>query len=542
MRLIAALLALLILSSPAFAQQAMLVRRGEATQLIVDGKPFLILGGELSNSASSSAAYMEPIWPKLRALGLNAVLTPVSWELIEPQEGRFDFSSVDALIDGARKHDLKLVLLWFGAWKNSMSSYVPSWVKRDQERFPRVQLPDGSGQEILSVFSPAVLAADEKAFAALLAHLREVDSRQGTVLMMQVENEVAMLPTARDHSALANRAYAGPVPAELTRYLAAHRASLVPSPREQWENAGSRASGSWEQVFGPGIATEEIFTAWHYARFLDALTRAGKRAYDLPMYVNAALNRPGKLPGEYPSGGPLPHLFDIWKAGAPALDFLAPDIYFPNFTELAAKYDRPDNLLFVPEANRAGNGDSGANAFWVLGEHKAIGFSPFAIDLIGDPASEPLRQAYQLLEGLTPAVLEAQAAGKIRATKPPMAYDGSVDEKPQALTLGDYEFTVGFMDPWTPREKQQPGSDAAMIIQTGPEEYLIAGQGAVVSFKPLGSGPPIAGIDSAWEETFAGGRWQKLRLLNGDETHQGRHIRLPPGEYSVQRVKLYRYR
>jgi len=57
--------------------------------------------------------------------------------------------------------------------------------------------------------------------------------------------------------------------------------------------------------------------AWHYARYADALAVAGKAAYSPPMYVNAALNRMGKAPGEYPSGGPLPHLLDVWKAGAP---------------------------------------------------------------------------------------------------------------------------------------------------------------------------------------------------------------------------------
>src|SRR6266700_4173844 len=217
---------------PALAQPA-LVRRGEAMQLEVHGQPFLMLGGELSNSAASSAAYMAPVWPKLRSMHLNTVLAPVSWQLIEPSEGRYDFSSVDALLAGARRNDLHLVLLWFGAWKNSMSSYAPSWVRRNQTRFPRAQLPDGSGEEILSAFSAEVLDADRRAFVALMKHLRAADARQETVLMVQVENEIGMLPSARDHSALADRAFAAPVPPELIDYLTAHRATLVPSLRER---------------------------------------------------------------------------------------------------------------------------------------------------------------------------------------------------------------------------------------------------------------------------------------------------------------------
>ena len=115
-----------------------LERRGQATQLIVDGKPFLALGGEVHNSSSSSVEYMKPIWPRLGSMHLNTVVVPVAWETIEPQEGRFEFSVVDGLLEGARSNHLRLVVLWFGAWKNTFSSYVPAWVKTDEERFPRV--------------------------------------------------------------------------------------------------------------------------------------------------------------------------------------------------------------------------------------------------------------------------------------------------------------------------------------------------------------------------------------------------------------------
>jgi len=497
MRQVVAALAVLSLLTGA-SKPPTLKRHGQSSQLIVDGKPFLILGGELSNSAASSAAYMASVWPKFRAAHLNTVLTPVSWQLIEPKEEQFDFSSVDALLAGARRNQLHLVLLWFGAWKNSMSSYAPSWVRRDQARFPRVQLPDGRGEEILSAFSPEVLAADRKAFVALLRHLKALDAKTHTVLMVQVENEIGMLPTARDHGPLANSAYAAEVPGELMSHLEAHRATLVPSLRERWEANGSRASGTWEQVFGPGPATEEIFTAWSYAGYVEALTQGGKRAYPLPMYANVALNRPGKAPGEYPSGGPLPHLIDIWKAGAPSLDLLAPDIYFRDFTDIVVRYDRPDNTLFIPEQGRASMGELTANALFALGEHKAIGYSPFAVDEMSGADAMSLGPTYAVLTALLPDIPEAQAAGRIRGAKPPVAYDGTVDVLPQKLDLGSYRLTVDFIDPWSPREKQHPEEHGVLILQTGPEDYLIAGRGAVLTFAPLGDGPPIAGIDTAW--------------------------------------------
>src|SRR3989442_4400448 len=120
-------------------------RQGTATQLVVDGKPFLILGGELGNSTSSSIEYMRPVWPKLVSLNLNTVLIPVYWELIEPVEGKFDFGLADGLIQEARRHQLRLVPLWFASWKNSMSCYSLGWLKMDQKPFPRSKESQGGG-------------------------------------------------------------------------------------------------------------------------------------------------------------------------------------------------------------------------------------------------------------------------------------------------------------------------------------------------------------------------------------------------------------
>src|SRR5690606_9775274 len=248
-------------------------------------------------------------------------------------------------------HGLRLVLLWFGTWKNCMSCYVPAWVKADQGRFPRVQGRDGRGVEILSPFSEENVRADADAFRALMRRLRQVD-RGHTVIMVQVENEIGMIPEARDHSETATRLYQGAVPSELTAYLGERGVELASEVRERWERHGRRMEGSWEEVFGPGLETEEIFMAWHFARYVERVASEGKEELPLPMFVNAALIRPGYLPGQYSSGGPLPHLIDIWRAGAPSIDFLAPDIYFHNFVEWCRRYDAAGNPLFIPETRR----------------------------------------------------------------------------------------------------------------------------------------------------------------------------------------------
>jgi beta-galactosidase GanA len=294
-------------------------------------------------------------------------------------------------------------------------------------------------------------------------------------------------------------------------------------------------------VFGPGSATEEIFTAWTYARFANGLAQAGKGAYDLPMYVNVALNRPGRAPGEYPSGGPLPHLIDVWKAGAPRLDFLAPDIYFPNFVEIVHIYKRPDNPLFIPEANNADHPQVPGNAFYAIGKLDAIGFGPFSIESV-DEKPGALAKAYDVLEQISPQILAAQGTGRMSAFRPRALYDETLIDEPVTERIGDYRFTVSFADIVKPVATPETGQAGAIIIQTGPDEYLMAGQGVTVTFMPLGAGPAQAGIASAWEGRFAkDGRWVPGRLLNGDQTHQGRHIRLEPGQFQIQRVTLYRY-
>ena len=301
-------LLLALISAVAFADaggQPHLEKRGQTTQLIVDGKQFLMLAAELHNSSSSSLDYMAPVWPKLAAIPLNTVLTPLSWELVEPEEGEFDFTLVDGLLKQAREQQLRIVFLWLAAWKNGMSSYAPVWVKRDTQRFPRV-MENGTQVEILSPQGKATVEADSEAFAALMRHIKEVDANEHTVLMMQVENEVGVLGDTRDHSPAANRAFESAVPRELPRYLKAHTDELYPEMRELWAQHGNKIEGTWSEMFGASPRADEIFMAWHYGRYIDAVASSGKAVYDLPMYVNTWLAGRDAVPGKYPSGGPQP--------------------------------------------------------------------------------------------------------------------------------------------------------------------------------------------------------------------------------------------
>ena len=463
-------------------------------------QPSLILGGELANSTASSSLYMDEngIWPKLKDAGLNTVLCPVQWDLIEPEEGIFDFSSVDYLLTGARENGLHLVLLWFGSWKNSMSCYVPVWMKEQfGRRFTLAKSESGESLEIVSAFCPNALKADCKAFAALMRHLKEADGSQRTVLMVQVENEIGMIPSARDHCSPAQKA---------------------------WKKSG----------FSDDLYEQEKFQAVQFAKYTEAVAAAGKKEYDIPMYVNAALDSRGRKPGEYPSGGPLAHLMEIWKQYAPSVDMMSPDVYDPGFADWTGRYDTADNPLFVPEVRPSPS--NAARVFYTLGRHRALGFSPFDIDNNPQFTSD----AYHCLEGALPVVAEAQKEGRTYG----VLLDGT--HICDTLRIGGIDFVCrhdGTLS-WSsaPSDPSLWDEGGLMIIDLGDSEYMFLGTGVVTTMQSVRPGEHI-GIASLREVRYeADGTPTRLRYLNGDEDHQGRHIRIPYGICQIQILKTYSYK
>jgi hypothetical protein len=507
--------------------------------------PHPILGGELSNSAATSVTDIDEVMPRMRALGLNTVLVPAYWELMEPTEGQFDFTLIDRTIDVARREQLHVVFLWFGAWKNSMSCYAPGWFKQDTKRFPRAMTAEGKQMEIASCFSDNVLQADLKAFSALMRHIREKDSQREVVVMMQIENEIGMLESARDHSPLAEKAY-------------------------QQER--------WAERYGTDEYADEKFMALSYARYVEHLAKAAREIHDMPLYVNAAMNSRGRRPGEYPSAGPLAHLIDFWHEGAPSIDLLAPDIYDTGFKSWCAQYAMPlrpqerrlpsegcKNRLFIPESRCCEN--SGVRALYAFGEHQALGFSPFAIDQASEKETESVTKAYGLLRQLSSGkVLNSEWTWGLLFDQNDR--ERMIDDDGVVMTCRHY-FTL----PWDPRATD--GSiwpeGGAILIRLGKYDYLLAGSGVVVDFKTptekqqeqqgaLGedgfaeaggstgakakkrfTGKRL-GLLSVDEVTItADGSMQYLRRHNGDQTHQGRHARIGVGEWKLLHIRLYDY-
>jgi beta-galactosidase GanA len=509
-----------------------LEKRGTATQLIVDGKPFLMLSGELHNSSSSSLEYMKPIWPKLSALGLNTVVTPLSWELVEPKEGSYDFALVDGLLDQARAAHQRIVFLWLASWKNGLSSYAPVWVKEDAHRFAR-QVVHGNEVEILSPLCAATEEADGRAFAALMRHIQQADGSQHTVLMMQVENEVGVLGDSRDRSEAADKAFASPVPAKLTAYLAAHRGELYPELHDLWAANGAKTAGTWAEVFGNTQRADEIFMAWHYARFIQSVAARGKKEYDLPMYVNTWLAGDATPPGEYPSGGPEPRVMDVWKAAGPdeaghGLDFYSPDLYSPSFEEWCRRYHRAGNPLYMPETR--GGAAGAANVFYALGEEAGFGFSPFGIENEADE-KDPLGDSYKAIAAIAPQLLAHQSAGDVHG------FLLDRDRRTADFTMNGYTLHVTIDNVWD----KSVESGFGLIMADGKDAFLGVGKGFRVTLTPRDGGALKAGIATVDEGVYDDGKWIPGRRLNGDEDEQGVAWRFDSRQVRTERVVLYHF-
>ena len=483
-----------------------LCRKEGRPVLVVDGKPMLLFAGEVHNSSASSLAYMEEqVWPNVRDLHCNSLIVPVSWELFEPRPGVFDFSLPDGLIAQARREGVKLVLLWFGLWKNGSSTYVPDWVKEDRETYFPMQTREGRRVDAVSPLCEAGVERDAAAFARLLAHLRDTDSER-TVVMVQVENEIGLLGDCRDFSPQAEEAYALELPEEMRRF------------------AG--VSGTWDEAFGEDAP--ERFMVYCYAKAVERIASAGKKEYPLPLYVNAWLEQYPWTPGTYPSGGPIAKVMEQWKALAPSIDLYAPDIYLPDFEAVCGEYAAHENPLFIPEARPSM--DSASNVFSAFGAYGALGFSPFAIESMGTGrkkemaadlmeelnivqeafqfyrSGDYLSESYALLQSIEPLLLEYRGTPEMKGFTRCERQLGCV------LPFRKYNLRVQYL----PHGEDSP-KGGGLAIQLSEDEFLICGMNFEITPLVKNNDRGRAEVISITEGRYENGEWVPQRRLNGDE-------------------------
>lgn len=553
-----ALMAFSALVSSAQAQMPALQKVGTSTCLMVDGKPFVMRCGELHNSSASSITYMEQqhIFDRLKAMNLNSVIATVSWELMEPVEGKYDFSHVDYLLKEARAHDMKLVLLWFGSFKNPFMTYAPTWVKNNPKRFPHIVDEQGKEIEPLCVLNPELQQTEVRAYSALMQYVKDNDP-QHTVVMMQIENEPGLRGSKRDYSALAEKAWKADVPAVLTDYLKKNKDTLMPDLKAAWNKQGNLQKGSWETVFGKSLTeddgtnpilnlTEHLFTAYTYANFLNELAQAGKKILPIPTFINASVfgtNSRGRSLG---NGCSIGDFFDVYRACAPGIDVLTPNSYMQQLDQICEQYSWKGNPILIPESSV-----QGARGLYAVGEWDAICFSPFGIDSAdkgkNEAAGKRLKECYALMAEMEPLILSNLGSDKMRGV---YIYNG---HDAMDIEMGDYKisfipqkgFDIGALMAGAnngqnlggpAQEKKVEGG--AIIIQTAADEFIFAGYGinATIAMKD-GVKHRYCGYDAIYEGTFQKGEFVPGRLLNGDE----RNVTITEDQVGALKVKMHHY-
>jgi hypothetical protein len=560
---IGSLFLLAALSAPpatAVAQEMpQLVQDHGRASLIVDGAPYFLLGAQVDNS-SGWPTRLDDVWPAAERLRLNTLEVPVYWEQMESTRGTFDFTVVDSILAQARVHNVRLVLLWFGTWKNGKMHYVPDWVKSDTATYPRMLSKAGVPIDVLSPNAPANLEADRTAFAALMRHLKQADP-QHTVIMMQVENESGSLGLVRDFSPMAQKIFDAPVPSELVRAL-------------------NKKPGTWTQVFGPDA--DETFAAWSVSRYINAVAAAGKQELPLPMYVNNWLKSPRAFPvttvpgDDYPSGGPTINMFPVWKANAPSLDLLAPDIYVPNpdrYRTVMHEFHQPNNPLLIPESLGfepfPGATGYARYLYFALGDG-AVGFANFGLDRLNlaQPNQEMLAviNGFSLLGSFAPELAALKFAGKLQTAveedgisqkELAFAADGTTlplegpASAPSAPASAAWRVIVSFPPSYDPpaspvsttSDTTRLHEGRAVVASLGPNQFLVAAIDCRVQFAlPVHSGGKQAPLQSQMlkveEGSYDGTTWKPTRLWNGDETDYGLNF---GGKGSLLRVTMGSY-
>jgi hypothetical protein len=487
-------------------------RTSGLARLVVDGRHFPVLGVELHNSTPSGTAALSHGLEIARKVNATTVLASVTWEALEPTEGNYDFSSVDKLVSQVRKAGFRLVLLWFGAWKNGSSSYAPAWVKLDWQRFPRCVLEDGRLSDTLTPFGPTEL--DAPAFQALVEHVEQIDAEHRTVIMIQIENEIGLLGASRDHSEQAGRAFQAAVPESL-------RQSLLRRPGFEGERR------SWADITDDPLGRDEAFMAWGYASHVEALARRARTVSPLPFYVNAWLDSEidievegfavagGQVPGTYPSGGPLPRVADVWTSIATSVDLFTPDVYFGDPDKILPAFAEMSRGLFIPEQRRDQSGVG--TAFLAIGEYGALGVSPFGVDSAEGEDLAPLEDAYALLSAVFPVTSHPDG------TRRELMGFHLTDAVPTVTrSLGSTNLVITRA---TGVGVDPAGSDSyGMVVNLGDDTLLTVGRGFRIDFEHADQAWQV-GLEAV-EELQPDG--MLARMLNGDETAGGSAIIHPP--------------
>lgn len=518
------------------------------------GEPVFLTGLQCHNS-SSGTEMIERTIKAIRLHGGNLLEAPVYWCEVEKEKDCYDFQMVAELVDKAREAGLYLIPLWFGFSKNGLLTYAPEYVKKDCAVYKRARNSAGLPVESLSPHCRETLERDKKAFVKVMEFLAEYD-KEGTVIAVQVENEVGLVHTDRDYGKQANREFEAPVP----EYLRNVQIADCGTAENDWE---IDEEPSWLQLFGRHA--NEAFTAWKFGQYIQEMTEAAKEKFDISYIMNVSIEineyeEPGLC---YVSGGPVSRVLDIWRKTAPAIRLYGPDIYLAaerDYRKACAAYTRENNPLFIPESLNGGVG-AALNMLLAVADYDAIGVCCFGAESGIEnetllPETEQVALSMRTIASLEPLLLKYHKTGRIHAVT--QAEFASW----QYVKTEEYHIVARFLSN-DPKPQHYFGSrinvnapeyahymrerGRCLIVDCGDGEFFVSGAGVCLSFvrRPEADDKmPYAHLASAMsgqlnflsieEGHFEGKTWICEYKRNGDEANYQLYVH--PGQ--VVRVRL----
>lgn len=455
-----------------------------------NGKEMMMIGMQAHNS-STGTFMMEKTARAAELFHANTLEVPVYWYKVEPDRDVYDMTQVKELIDFTRQCGKKLIILWFATSKNGHPNYAPEYIKLHPETYQVAVGSNGAWVASLSPHCMATLERDKKAFCKLAEFIKEYDEKEKTVIALQIENEMGYANTDRDYSRMAEEDYQNPVPEEIREIRLADDGLSEISEEE-------KKRFSWKGCFGRHSA--EAFSAWYHGKYIGSIAKAGKEIYDIPMYTNVMVMENGCEENgySYNGGAAVSRVLDIWKAAAPELDLLCPDIYNQvkeDYMRICNAYNRPDNALIIPESSCLGEANA-MNMIRAVTDFQAVGVACFGAESVLDNAEELLTDSRSVaitmrtIAALSPLLIKYHGTDRIH---------GIVQEEfasNQYIKLPGFHVQAKFFsaNPVTYRlgtainlKNDENKWNLTMrgrgiLIQTGDYEFYLAGAGVEVEF------------------------------------------------------------
>jgi hypothetical protein len=426
------------------------------TALYVDNNPFIILGLQLDCDSCYDSSTIDDLMKQIGVLGGNTAACLLYWRLIEPEEGQYDFSILESMIESAKRYDLRIVLVWFGSYKNACTHYAPDWFQNTPQKYRHAHLE--SGEQLRYVACPNCnesLEKDKQAVVKVFEYLRDYDTEK-RVILFQVNNESGLIGTDRCYCEECNYLF------EQGNYKATDKA-----------------------------IANEIFSAESILRYMEKIAKPAKEIYPLPCYMNAWLahHTPDHKPGsEYPSGGPVYRVLDVYMQNKKFIDFVSPDIYTPgykDFMRISKEYCLEENPLYIAEHALGKTSRAFKNLYYALGKFSAIGFDPWAIDCaFPDVMEQPLYdlmqkkfsdEAYDIMESYIP----------VRDAMIPIAErQGTENMKYFVQEESDTEYVMDFGDIIVKAQLCNPdnGCSRGIVLRIDTCNFVVLGVKTIISF------------------------------------------------------------